>query len=235
MLIRHNVPCAEREKAPLTPRTGYLALTVNSLIANLEASTESRPYVSYSALINPNRSTKDADAYRERLFREFRPLVQRLIRQYGSDPELRQDLEGEIYCQFCHLLEDYDPSLGVPLRPYLVRKLSASIYSYARGQWRRSKREASLELYVPTLAGTDPTQDWDHRLLTEQLGKQLPAAIGRLPPRQQQVVLWRYYEHHSFEEIAAKLNVRPATARSLLRYGLINLRRWCASEDHDCL
>src|SRR5437764_237732 len=54
------------------------------------------------------------------LFAEFQPLVQRLIRQYGDEPELREDLIGEIYCRFCALVHAYDPSRGIPLRPYLV-------------------------------------------------------------------------------------------------------------------
>src|SRR5947209_20458060 len=66
---------------------------------------------------------------RDGLYAEFQPLVRRLIRQYGGDnAELREDLAGEIYYRFCQLLEVYDPERGVPLRPYLVRQLTASVY-----------------------------------------------------------------------------------------------------------
>src|SRR5579872_3052078 len=60
---------------------------------------------------------------RDQLYAEFAPLVRRLLRQYGQDPELKKDLAGEIYCRFCALLQAYDPQRGVPLRPYLVRQL----------------------------------------------------------------------------------------------------------------
>lgn len=39
------------------------------------------------------------------------------------------------------------------------------------------------------------------------------------------MVIWRYYEHRSFEDIAETLGVRVATTRSLLRHGLNSLRR----------
>ena len=78
---------------------------------------------------------------RERLYMEFAPLVTRLVRLYGQDAEMRQDLKGEIYYHFCALLDVYDPTRGVPLRPYLVRQLSARIYTYARQQWRIRQRE----------------------------------------------------------------------------------------------
>ena len=65
---------------------------------------------------------------REALFQDFQPLVRRLIRQYGEDLELKRDLAGEIYCRFCELLDAYDPSRGIPVRAYLVRTLTASVF-----------------------------------------------------------------------------------------------------------
>jgi len=169
---------------------------------------------------------------REKLYAEFQPLVQRLIRQYGENAELRQDLAGEIYCRFCNLLDAYDPARGIPLRPYLVRMLSASVYTYTRSHWRLQQREIFVEAEVAetdAAHSVDPTHQWDHELMTQDVLKALPEAIAQLPLRQRQVVIWRYYEGRSFEEIAEMLDIRPATARSLLRHGLNNLRRQMAS------
>lgn len=171
---------------------------------------------------------------RETLFNEFQPLVRRLIRQYGEDPELRQDLSGEIYYRFCLLLDQYDPERGIPLRAYLVRTLTASVYTFSRSQWRRQHREISLEATAGTLEPanqTDPSGQWDREMMTREVLKALPTAISRLPQRQRQVVIWRYYESRSFEEIAELLKVRPATARSLLRHGLNNLRKQVANSE----
>jgi RNA polymerase sigma factor (sigma-70 family) len=171
---------------------------------------------------------------REKLFAEFTPLVRRLIRQYGEDPETRQDLSGEIYYRFCTLLDAYDPGRGIPLRAYLVRTLTASVYTFSRSQWRRQHREISLEattIAVEPVDVPDPSSQWDRDLMTKEVLKALPAAIAQLPLRQRQVVIWRYYESRSFEEIAEMLKVRPATARSLLRHGLNNLRRQVAHSE----
>ncbi|HLK55531.1 MAG TPA: sigma-70 family RNA polymerase sigma factor [Chthonomonadaceae bacterium] len=170
---------------------------------------------------------------RDVLFAEFAPLVRRLIRQYGQDAEMRQDLEGEIYCRFCDLLDAYDPERGVPLRPYLVRQLSAGIYTYARQQWRLKRRETTLEVpegqkeIVPAL---DPTPAWLTSLSQQMAAASLPKAMSKLPARQRNVVVWRYYQERSFEEIAQRLNVQVATARSLLRHGLNNLRKQIRGE-----
>src|SRR5262249_11496132 len=121
---------------------------------------------------------------REALYREFQPLVRSLIARYGDDPELRQELRGEIYVRFCQLVTDYDPSRGVPIKAYRVRTLPGSVYSFARSGWQRRQRESSLELApdVDTVDGSfDPSRDWDEQMMMQQTLQQLPDAIAQLP------------------------------------------------------
>lgn len=165
---------------------------------------------------------------REALYGEFQPLVRRLIRQYGEDVELRQDLPGEIFRRFCSVLEAYDPSRGIPLRPYIVCNLSSSVYTFVRSHWRRRRREVNMDPELEAGAeamAEDCTPAWDRALQNQEVLKALPEAISRLSPRQRMVVIARFYEARSFEDIAETLNICPATARSLLRHGLNNLRR----------
>ncbi|MCW3053807.1 MAG: polymerase sigma factor [Chthonomonadales bacterium] len=165
---------------------------------------------------------------RDCLYAEFAPLVRRLIRQYGQDINIREELPGEIYCRFCALFEAYDPSRGIPIRPYLVRQLSMATYSFARHHWRVLKRETSWEFedpYVNQACAFDPTGDWLASLAQEQLATHLPTALESLPSRQRNVVIWRYFEERSFEEIGELLGILPSSARSMLRHGLNNLRK----------
>jgi RNA polymerase sigma factor (sigma-70 family) len=138
-------------------------------------------------------------------------------------------LAAELYVRFRSLLASYDPDRGVPLRPYLVRMLIVSAYSSERQRWRRAAREVSLERLgaetdVALIPANDPVSDWVEHLHVERVLLQLSQALRQLPDRQRQVVVWRYYEGRSFEEIAAALQIRPATARSLLRHGVNRLR-----------
>lgn len=167
-------------------------------------------------------------AERDALYAELQPLVRRLMRQYGDTYEMRQDMEGEIYCRYCELLDAYDPSRGVPLRAYVVRKLISSVYTFARSQWRRRRHEVSLDLEVELSerpGQVNPSAEWDQELMKKELLKALPSAIAGLPVRQRQVVIWRYYEGRSYDEIAEMLGICQATVRSLMRHGLNNLRR----------
>lgn len=174
---------------------------------------------------------------RDPLYSEFTPLVRRLIRQYGQDPAMREDLQGEIYYRFCILLDQYDPARGVPLRAYIVRQLTASIYIFARQHWVRNGREVFLEREIDCQLPTrieDPTPHWDAALAHRQIKTKLHDAIRLLPERQRQVIKWRYYEERSFEEIGMLLNVQTATARSLLRHAMNNLRKRISPQDRLC-
>jgi RNA polymerase sigma factor (sigma-70 family) len=164
---------------------------------------------------------------RDALFAEFSPLIRRLIRQYGQTPELRQELPGELFCRFQALLDSYDPERGVPLRPYLVRQLTAGAYAFARKQWNQVRRETPLMegmecgMHQPAL---DPTSEWDETLVRRDIAALLPAMIASLPSRQRQVMVWRYYDEKSFQEIATLMGVQESSVRSLLRHGMNRLR-----------
>lgn len=167
-------------------------------------------------------------ADREELYASLQPLVRRLIRQYGADPELRQDLPGEIYTRFCEYLGSYDPGRGIPLKPYLINKLTASVYTYVRSQWRREKREVELDADLGVAVAPEPAAvaaEWERELMIADVIRLLPEVIRQVPPRQRQVVVARFYEGRSFDDIAEQLNIRPATARSLLRHGLNRMRQ----------
>src|SRR5207248_41252 len=53
----------------------------------------------------------------------------------------------------------------------------------------------------------------------------LPAGIAALSPRQRTVMIYRYYENRSIEEIAASLGIGPRSARISLQRALVALRR----------
>lgn len=168
---------------------------------------------------------------REAVYSALEPLVKRLVRKYAAGREERDDLHSEIYLCFCTLYRAYDPSRGIPLRPYLVANLPRSVYTHVRSGWRRQRREAPAGVLSEDLLDQlqqsrtpAPTVSWDPCTELEDVVGRLPGALARVPLRQRQVVIGRFYDGRSFEEIAASLEVKPATARSLLRHGLANLR-----------
>ena len=165
---------------------------------------------------------------RDRLFDEFRPLVQRLVARYGVSEDLRQELPGELYCQFSLLLGAYDPARGVPLRGYLVRMLSTSAYAFARSHWRRRCRYVSFDACLGSGVRGSEADLADMVIETsvrDELRSRLPRALSQLSPRQRSIVVSRFYEGRSFEDIAQELGIQTVSVRSLLRYALARLRQ----------
>jgi RNA polymerase sigma-70 factor (sigma-E family) len=92
--------------------------------------------------------------------------------------------------------------------------------------WRRHRREL-LTSAVPEEAAVDPGLD---RVESTGIGAQVWAALAELPPRQRAVLVLRFYERLTDEEIAGTLGVSRGTIRSQASRGLDKLRASGISE-----
>jgi RNA polymerase sigma-70 factor (ECF subfamily) len=169
------------------------------------------------------RAEQDLLPMPSELMVRFAPYCRRLIRRYGSTPELRQDLLGEIYCILHDLVQAYDTSRGVPLSAYLFAQLRSSVFTCARSEWRRHEREVlTSPLDVEWWELHSAKQDHFHDRFA--LRESLLQAMNQLTERQRTVVYLRYFQEREFDDIAATLGIKPVTVRSLLRNGLVRLR-----------
>jgi RNA polymerase sigma factor (sigma-70 family) len=83
--------------------------------------------------------------------------------------------------------------------------------------WRRRRRER--------LVGSVPERPYeDTALVQAETRGGLLAALAKLPPRQRAVLVLRYYERYSDEEIAATLAISRGTVRSQAARALDKLR-----------
>ena len=74
-----------------------------------------------------------------------------------------------------------------------------------------------------TTVATDPAE-FDTAVDQAQPDDTLWQALATIPPRQRAALVLRYYEDCTESDIAAALNCRPATVRSLVARGLTTLR-----------
>jgi RNA polymerase sigma-70 factor (ECF subfamily) len=109
------------------------------------------------------------------------------------------------------------PALRDPDRfePWLHRTLVRICYAEAKR--RRRDTAALLSLDTPVSYGPDEILGVDDR-------EQLERGFGRLPPDQRAVLVFRYYLQLPMSEVATRLGIPVATARSRLRYGMAGLR-----------
>jgi RNA polymerase sigma-70 factor (sigma-E family) len=99
--------------------------------------------------------------------------------------------------------------------PYVRRAL----YSVVVDRWRWRSRRAPEQLGdVPDAHGSpDHAADADRRLT-------VAAALGRLTPRQRQVLVLRYYEDLTEAQTAAVMHCSVSTVKSQARHALQRLR-----------
>lgn len=167
------------------------------------------------------------------LYGELQPVVQRLLLQYPGAPDREEELRGAIRRRYFELVEAHDPASGAPLRPFLVRMLTAWVYTVAchGGDLAQAEERFKTELARTLAASPGAMPGPDEELeAAEGVLTMLPGAVSRLPWKQKLVVIGRYYESRSCEEMAAALDIEPEAVRLLLRRALARLRRQLGEE-----
>ncbi len=152
------------------------------------------PRVHCSPVRTASSVLSPAEQEEEALCHELQPLIGRLLQRHAGATEA--DLHSRLHA----LVAGYDPACGIPLRPYLLRHLTA---------FAASRAEIVAE------GANRPN---------------LETALRALPARGRQAVIARYYEGASLEEIAQRLRVEPEAARSLLGGAIDTLRGPAGSE-----
>ena len=144
----------------------------------------------------------------------FRQLVERHTLWLYSvclrrlrDPALAEDATQAI---FLALAQKAPALLHEPtLSPWLHQVAKFVAANLLRAQTRRTRHESEAAAMTPT---TTPSSDW------HQIEPDLEPALDRLPFRDRQILLLRFYEQKSHPQIAATLRIsEPAAAKRLER------------------
>ena len=121
--------------------------------------------------------------------------------------------------------ETFAALLQLPARPeepefYCLRAFRNRALNYRRSLWRRVARE--LE-----------SRRWFERAADESaLERQAMRCLAELPAEQREVIVLKFWQHHTFETIGQLLEISPNTAAGRYRYGLKRLRA-CLNGDSE--
>lgn len=138
------------------------------------------------------------------------------IRKKVACPEDAEDLASEVFAYCYSHYADYDPEKSsVTTWIYLV--VNSRIKNYYRDQVSFADYEAVSETMQ------DQSIDLDEGIYLEQLHSTLMRAINSLPERQRQIVMMRYFQNRSSEDIASALGLSPGNVRVLLSRALNKL------------
>lgn len=146
------------------------------------------------------------------------------VRSKIGNDEDAEDLVSEIFLYCYKHYEDYDPEKS-SITTWLYLILNSRVKNY----YRDHVAFADYEAVADTMQ--DLSIDMDEGVYLEQLHSALMKAIGTLPDRQQKIVMMRYFQNYSSEEIAKRLgitsgNVRVQLSRALDKLSSLNDGYW---------
>ena len=133
------------------------------------------------------------------------------------------DLVQETFLEAQRDFPGFEGSSADELRGWLRKILLHNLANFARHYRDTDKRKLALEAGLP---GENPSRTGELQLAADLSGpeshalknersQQLQAAVERLPEDYRQVILWRYRDECSFEEIARRLSRSDNAVRKL--------------------
>jgi RNA polymerase sigma-70 factor, ECF subfamily len=166
----------------------------------------------YERLLVVRCQTGDEAAFTE-LVERYGPRLRYFLRKLLGSPERADDAWQDVWFDvFRHVPRLADPGA---FRAWLYRIARDRAF----GKLRKARRELSLD-------GEEPIADAaaDDEFSAEDAA-QIHAALDRIPAEQREVLVLRFLEEMSYDEIARVVGCQLGTVRSRIHYGKRALRR----------
>jgi RNA polymerase sigma-70 factor (sigma-E family) len=149
------------------------------------------------------------------LEQQWMPLV-RLAALLVGDADAARDIVQDCYEAVWRL----QPDVGDP--DHFVAYLRKAVLNRSRSRLRRLRTVRRFLAQSRPPADAPPA---DRPLLVAELHRELLGHVDRLPARQREVIVLRYYSGLSEEQTAAAAGVSPGTVKSSTHRAIATLRR----------
>lgn len=158
-----------------------------------------------------------------RFYDAYHRQVYRLALQMTKDAAEAEDLCQDIFMEVLHKADQYDPARGS-----VEAWLAVRTRCRAMDRLRKRQRVMAVEWADDGV----PEEMWNAEQESVELAalrrvelEQVKRALQGIPPLQRMAVYGSYVEQRTHREIAELLNRPVGTVKSLIRYGLQNVRR----------
>lgn len=183
---------------------------------NLEQLQYSDQGVVAEALHNKQAFAVIVHRYKESLFRY-------IIRQGCRDVDTALDIVQEVFIKTYLHLNDYDPSL--PFSSWIYRIAHNETVSY----FRKEKSYPFIlepEEYEELLGKIVSDFGLDVTLNHRYFSSDIQAALARLEPRYRDIIVLRFFEEKSYEEISDILQIPQGTVATLINRAKKKIKRF---------
>lgn len=146
----------------------------------------------------------------DEFYRQFYWRVFAYLCKHGMRNEEARDMTQDIFVYCWNKWDTYDPARSAP-GTWLFMIVKCRFKNYLRG-----RRE---NVDIDELSGVLPDEnapDMDRAVYLTQLRNQLAEVLEQLPEVQRRIVILRYFENLSWDEVAVRLHLTPGNARVIL-------------------
>lgn len=169
------------------------------------------------------RAQRGDPAAMSMLYQAYAAMIYRyVVYRVGSEQDA-EDLTSEVFVRMVKDLPRYQDT-GAPFEAWLYRIAAARLADF----FRRQHRRAHIEL-TDNLVSESPHPEDD--LLDAQETTQLRQALSQLSEDDQNVLILRFVERKSHQEVAAILNKSESAVKSIQHRALIKLAAHLGSEE----
>ena len=151
--------------------------------------------------------------------------VRDYIRMMVKDHDLADDILQDTLIKVVRVIDEGRYADSGKFLSWVLRIAHNQVIDHFRSQRNArtvSEAESGYDV-LGTLRFADATVE--DRMVAEQIEADVRRLIDHLPEEQREVVMLRYYDGLSFQEIADQTEVSINTALGRMRYALINLRK----------
>ncbi|MFO0321966.1 MAG: RNA polymerase sigma factor [Bacteroidota bacterium] len=169
-------------------------------------------------LIKRALENEDQKAYAE-LLQRYRESVYFVMLRMCSNKDDAEDLTIEAFGRAFKRLNQYTPNFA--FSTWLFKIASNNAIDFLRN--KKKKFTLSLDTKIENDQGHDyskgiksETLDPEENIIKKQKIQHLRVVVDKLKPRYKELVILRYYEELSYEEIAQKLDLPIGTVKAQL-------------------
>lgn len=162
----------------------------------------------------------DREAFRT-FYASYKDYIYRTVLLLVNQREDTADVVSEVYMALFRSLHNYDPNK--PFQRWLNGLIVAQTSNWNRKLWRR------LRLHLRTSAYREDDQliqsGADTTVVRQESERELLRMVQQLPSKLRSVVIMRYYQEYSFQEVADVLDIPLGTAKSRHHQAMNRLRQ----------
>jgi len=163
-------------------------------------------------------SQGDEEAFRK-VYEETRDHAYRLIYYLSSSKEDVPDIMSEVYIELLRCVDKYRPDQ--PFAAWFNGLIVRQVRNWRRKSWRLYRIVEKVKLMAEP--STDRKAEAELSAIGDQM--ELYPILRKLPLKAREVIVLRYYQDCTLEEIADLLDIPLGTVKSRHHHALKQLRR----------